>query len=983
MDVNGTRFHLLLGKDDWLGKGERVSFISRLNAQQEPDLIWDEARAGLSLRPLLFRFPMPLGDQLPRSENRRGAGRDRYGNWYWIADSGTEIRVLPTDGNQSEHFWSVEDLVVLCEHEDAGGAFRPLVEPLAREPLKLSGLAVTEHHYLVVGVLEPAGLLVFDLHAGGPPIQILWPPQVPFAPFDMAPAPGGGVWILDHEPRYWALDRYFRVITNDQVETTTESTREDDFQPEASTETEATDPSSLPRRRPGHSFPKGISLGMTSPVDARYPQAIEALPDGTVLILDSDPAVPYSVIYRYHFGQLLGRETLEQKLAKFLDVEPSSENPNPYALRGYDIAFLPDPPTNELTGRLYKPGQVAGTLYIAASDGNQTFAFDFKGTSFSLDLLEKYFPMRLFSGKALITNGKAVYYDLQDRWVPLVEQPRPRYELEGTLETDGFDGKKPDCVWHRLLLDACIPPGTAVWIESRAANTQNLLEKTPWQMEPYLYRRGNGPELPYYQAFLLNETKREGTGTWELLFQRAQGRYLQLKIMLQGTGRSTPRLQALRIYYPRFSYLKEYLPALYQDDATSASFLDRFLANMEGTYTVLEGRIEQVQALFDVRITGAEFLDWLAGWFGVVLNPDWDEARRRLFLSHIIELFNQRATPAGLIRSIRLAIDPCPDDTLFEEDVLDTRVNNQLSGISSTQIVRYQVRIIERFLTRSTPGVVYGDPADLVGPGLTTPISDWTPAQGAEPLHQRYRNYLKELYHNPNDQKPDIEALSKAWGTDYTSFDTILFSPILPANPATAMDWGRFTEEGLGFTYATVGSSDESIYQAFLARRYQQVERLNNAYQLTGENAVVSFDEVKLPEENDMPSGGQRLYDWIQFVSLVLPIRRNAHRFTVLVPTDLYRDQEAQERQLGLVQRIVELEKPAHTIFEVKPYWALFRVGEARLGLDTLLDRGSRFVALVLGKNYLGDSFLAPSYPWNVPDRIIAGRDLVGSKLVL
>ena len=52
-----------------------------------------------------------------------------------------------------------------------------------------------------------------------------------------------------------------------------------------------------------------------------------------------------------------------------------------------------------------------------------------------------------------------------------------------------------------------------------------------------------------------------------------------------------PRLHALRIYYPRFSYLTRYLPGVYQEDAVSASFLDRFLANVEGTNTAIEDRI--------------------------------------------------------------------------------------------------------------------------------------------------------------------------------------------------------------------------------------------------------------------------------------------------------------------------------------------------------------------------------------------------------
>ena len=57
----------------------------------------------------------------------------------------------------------------------------------------------------------------------------------------------------------------------------------------------------------------------------------------------------------------------------------------------------------------------------------------------------------------------------------------------------------------------------------------------------------------------------------------------------------------------------------------------------------------------------------------------------------------------------------------------------------------------------------------------------------------------------------------------------------------------------------------------------------------------------------------------------------------------------------------------------------MFRLGGARLGDDTLLDVGSRAPQLmspmVLGQNYLVESFLAPAPPQDAADRQILGRD--------
>ena len=65
---------------------------------------------------------------------------------------------------------------------------------------------------------------------------------------------------------------------------------------------------------------------------------------------------------------------------------------------------------------------------------------------------------------------------------------------------------------------------------------------------------------------------------------------------------------------------------------------------------------------------------------------------------------------------------------------------------------------------------------------------------------------------------------------------------------------------------------------------------------------------------------------------------------------------------LAVAKRLVAIEKPAHTTFDVRFYWAMNRVGEARAGIDTQLGQGSRAPELVptatIGRAYLGASFI-------------------------
>ncbi|MGO4780801.1 hypothetical protein AB4084_35515, partial [Lysobacter sp. 2RAB21] len=88
-----------------------------------------------------------------------------------------------------------------------------------------------------------------------------------------------------------------------------------------------------------------------------------------------------------------------------------------------------------------------------------------------------------------------------------------------------------------------------------------------WLREPAPRLRGDGPELPWLRREAARATRREaGAGTWELLLQRARGRYLQLRIsLISRNGTGTPRLRALRLWAPRFSYPQRFLPAVYRE----------------------------------------------------------------------------------------------------------------------------------------------------------------------------------------------------------------------------------------------------------------------------------------------------------------------------------------------------------------------------------------------------------------------------------
>lgn len=972
MDTNGTRFHMLLGKDDWSGcttlAGAAIRAPQPGSPPASPPFAWDERNHELTLQPEVFLFTQQTAAQtaVNPDDHRRGVGADRFGNIYWIDENGSEIKVLSAGSATTSHFWSAGD-GAQCIAAPAGefAPAQPLPLPV---PRRLGGLAVTSDHYLVVGVLEPAGLLVFDLYTGAAPQQWLWPAAVAFTPFDIAPRPQGGVWILDRDQRrVWALDRRFNVIPRAAPSATAVPADFESAYPEA----ETPPPEVLPMRAP-------ITLDAALLLDDVDPIAIEPLPDDSFVVLEqppipSPPAPTFATIARYRFDAGLRSRVSTDAIQDHLGAVADQ-----FQLIAQDFLVVsPTPPTAGPVNTETRPFAVIA--FVAARDGNQCFAFELRvasddGLQISAtpELPKRYLPgtepaflpLRLFGGKGLVAVGGEPYYDFGIGWVPLKEQRRPRYPERAILVTRVFDGREPQCHWHRLLLDAVVPPDCTVQVLTRATDDATELAEpdtgAAWNPpEPALYRRPGGSEIAYAEP-----PTRNHEGTWELLFQNLRGRYAQLQLIISGDQRSSPRLRALRVYYPRFSYLTSYLPAAYREDATSAAFLDRFLANFEGTLTAIEDRIAAAQVLFDPQSAPCDALPWLADWLGVALDPAWPEDRRRLFIRRAMDFFQWRGTAAGLTMALRLALEDCADEQLFRVGDADSER-------------RFGIRVVEAFHKRRRGG--RWRPADgptelgrryraalsLDDSHIRYPLLPPEPAHEAEwrafsdemlgfvpaatEEQMRWQQFLCSRY-------GDAQELPAAYGS-WPVLDQVAMPQDLPPTGVRRDDWEQFQARG-----HSAGRSLIAQWHGFLARRYPTIDALNEAHGSDWRQ----FDEVAYPVA--LPDGEVLLKDWFEFEGTNLGMRRAAHRFQVLLPLfPADSDEARREERRALARRIVELEKPAHTVFDVQYYWALFLVGTARVGRDTQLDVGSRApqlaAAAILNKTHLGSSYLATDFP--------------------
>jgi len=1007
MNVNGSRFHLLLGRDDWGrcldGDGnDACTLRSRWDgAVSSPPTVldaklpeWDVELKEVRLKSLLLELPATPGETQLSLDARRCASADRYGNVYRIGDDRRSLHVFSAGSGLETTFWPVREGV-----SSNGGDRTDFAPPSLAAALGIDryfALAVTEDHYLVVAFARGAtrGLLAFDLLAGGPPVETLWPQSIAFQPFDMSARCGGGVWVLDRatDPKrfvLWELDRRLAVVPRGRGEHTFATAEVDDFQPLVGG----------PRTRPAQTFPGGLDLAAMV-VD---PIAVETLADGKVLLLDRDQSDGRSRVIRLTCQDGAWHAQPSEWLSKLL---------------AHDFVLA----------RAYVRAPVLEQrqLFIAPESGNQalSFAVDETHAGFRLSGAKELFPLRRFAGRALIAlcdRGRfRGYYDSGSdplAWVPIAQQPRTRYETSAQFVTPVLDGAELQTTWDRVLIDACMPADTWIEIDSRASDecfpAEDEFPTSPasppggkrqviarWLPEPRPQLRSVGPELPWLRAEAARPTRREaGVGTCELLLQQARGRYLQLRIRLfSGHGITSPRLRALRVWYARFSYPQRFLPAVYREDAVAGKFLERWLANMESTLTVIEDRVVTAQTLFDPLAAPSEMLAWLADWFDVAFDPAWDERRRRLFVRHALDFFRWRGTVHGLRLALTLAFDPCIDEKMF-------------GGPASDEQRPQSIRIVETYLTRLVGALVAGDPGaaeTAPGPREVRRGALWTPSEGNAGLVDRYFAILGRKS-APSDEIAPFPLVPRA--TDDASkwrelCETALgFVPGVGAAERTRWQsflLARLSEEDLGERYGV--SQDEILslalprdwpqsdeqradwrafcdlpdgtwarerWQDFLARRYRNIARLQEAHQASWPG----FDLVALPDV--LPGTSAAQTDWLQFERQLMAMHRTAHRFSVLLPvTGVTEDPFGLDERLRRARRIADLEKPAHTVFDVRLYWALNRIGEARLGIDTLLNAGSRAPELipdaVLGRAYIGASFVSGPNPPRDGDRLPA-----------
>jgi phage tail-like protein len=213
------------------------------------------------------------------------------------------------------------------------------------------------------------------------------------------------------------------------------------------------------------------------------------------------------------------------------------------------------------------------------------------------------------------------------------------YALSGQFVSAALDGGRPGTSWHKVVLEADLPPGTAITVETATADSCEGFDPTTAAWSAPL--GPTGKPVPF------------STEVPDQLVQSPLGRYLWVRVTLTGGGDATPALRSLRVFYPRRSYLDE-LPRVYRRDPDMAGFLERFLSLFERVFTGVEDRWELFAREIDPDAAPPEVVDWLACLVDLAFDPTWPLERRRALVAEAISLYRTRGTVRGLERYVEI-----------------------------------------------------------------------------------------------------------------------------------------------------------------------------------------------------------------------------------------------------------------------------------------------------------------------------------------
>ncbi|GAB6095360.1 hypothetical protein JCM14469_16120 [Desulfatiferula olefinivorans] len=305
----------------------------------------------------------------------------------------------------------------------------------------------------------------------------------------------------------------------------------------------------------------------------------------------------------------------------------------------------------------------------------------------------------------------------------------------------------------------------------------------------------------------------------------------------------------------------DYLPALFREHP----FLGKFLLPFERRLDELNGIIDDIARYVDPATTDSDFLPWLSSFVALTLDPEWQENKRRTLIARAVDLYRRRGTVGGLRQYLNIY-------TGMEPEIREWRQPGGMQIGVASQI----------------GGLVYeGAPADAAVPDIGPIVS----LARCEPL---YRDYyvVRMLACDPADRisPPGLIDPGRQPATLYLSADPSVVRSVAVtlAGGLPQVDIILTTGAVMSFSPAVISRRDHLIDEIHLLSGRPDPDGPDISAQYRGDTVLI--DETG--DDDTMP------YHFIVDVRIP-PGERN-------------------QVTLDKVRAIVDLEKPAHTVYYLK-----------------------------------------------------------------
>lgn len=279
-------------------------------------------------------------------------------------------------------------------------------------------------------------------------------------------------------------------------------------------------------------------------------------------------------------------------------------------------------------------------------------------------------------GIVLAPDGRIAYWTT--RGLRHAAPARIAYEEQGWLFGFALDSGLDQTRWGALTVEACIPDGTGITVYAltrdeldysdplprTAPAGQALLpiaapEQTPLPSTVVWLARQPSASALYRIAGadalrpVLGAAPEHGYALYEAPVHAPPGRYLWLVFELRGTRSKTPRLRSARAAYPGHGLLR-HLPRTLWRDPRAEDFLHRYLMPPAAMLDLWGAVSDRRQRLLNPHAAPPEWLDWLASFIGLGMQPCWPEQARRQMIAEAARLFRGRGTLWSLKRMLEI-----------------------------------------------------------------------------------------------------------------------------------------------------------------------------------------------------------------------------------------------------------------------------------------------------------------------------------------